>query len=121
MINNHCVRFTSFSKCSKHRGTDSHMIDEFCHVLGAVILQPREVEQLRYLPHLHHVVLTHRLSQRLPTDALESRQQIHVGHAEHVKHIFCSELEIKKIYVYAISQSADGKDGFPTDTGSFVK
>lgn len=75
---------------------DSHLIDEFCHVLCAVILQPREVEQLRYLPHLHHVVLTHRLSQRLPADALESRQQIHVGNAQHVKHVVCSELGIAK-------------------------
>lgn len=93
------------------RDTNSHLIDEFCHVLGAVILQPQEVEQLRNLPHLHHVVLTHHLSQRLPTDALESRQQIHVSHAQHVKHIVFSELGIKKC-MYMQS----GKDGFPTDT-----
>lgn len=93
---------------------DSHLIDKFCHVLCAVILQPREVEQLRYLPHLHHVVLTHRLSQRLPADALESRQQIHVGHAQHVKHIVCSQLGMKN--TSAFNQLAEGKDGFLSDT-----
>lgn len=53
------------------------------------------MEQLGHLPHLHNVVLTYHLSEHLPTKALQSRQQIHVGHAQHVKHVLCCELDIK--------------------------
>lgn len=60
--------------------TDTHPLDDFGHELRALILQPGQAKQLGRLPHVQDVVLTQRLRERLPTQMLQPRQQIHVGH-----------------------------------------
>lgn len=75
--------------------TGTYLINNLSHVLHTLILQPGELEKLCRLPHVHHVVLAQSLRQGFPTEALQSRQQIHVGHAQHVEHALYHQLRGK--------------------------
>lgn len=75
--------------------SDAHLINNLSHVLHALILQSGELEKLCCLPHVHHVVLAQSLRQGFAAEALQTRQQIHVGHAQHVKHTLCHQLHGK--------------------------
>lgn len=90
----------------QHRDTDTHPINYLGHELCAVILQSRETEKLCSLPHEQNVVLTYSLSECLPTEALQPRQQIHVGYTQQVIHVLCCWLDIKRIS----SQLSDNND-----------
>ena len=67
--------------------THTHPLDDLGHELCALIFQPRETEKLGCLPHVQNVVLTYSLTERLPTQTLQPRQQVHVSHAQDIKHV----------------------------------
>lgn len=75
------------------RVTHTYPLNDLCHELCALILQPRKTEELGRLPHVQDVVLTNRLGERLPTETLQPRQQVHVSHAEHIKHAVHRQLD----------------------------
>lgn len=74
-------------------------LDDLGHELGAVILQPRQMEKLCHLPHVNNVVLAYGLRECLATNTLQPRQQIHVGHTQHVKHDICYQLCVVSVDV----------------------
>lgn len=69
-----------------------YLLDDLCHVLSALVLQAGELEQLCDPPDADDVVLVKDLSQGPAAQALETRQQVHVCHAQHVVGVFRGQL-----------------------------
>lgn len=88
----HCtVRFMgTCGECS--RECFCYLLDDLCHVLSALVLQAGELEQLCDPPDADDVVLVEDLSQGPAAQALETRQQVHVCHAQHVVGVFRGQL-----------------------------
>lgn len=97
---NHLINFKSWNhsvttELNTYR--DAHPLNDLGHELGALILQPGETEKLGRLPHVQDVFLTYGVGERLPAEALQPRQQVHVSHAQHVEHVLHHQLHrIKK-------------------------
>ena len=92
----HCaVRF--MGTCGKCSGECfCYLLDDLCHVLRALVLQPGQLEQLCNPPDADNVVLIEDLSQGPATKALEPRQQVHVCHAQHVIGVFRGQLAMER-------------------------
>lgn len=82
------------AKCSG--GCLQYLLDDLCHVLRALVLQPGELEQLCNPPDADNVVLIQDLSQSPATQALEPGQQVHVCHAQHIIGVVRGQLEWKE-------------------------
>lgn len=79
--------------CAKHsREHSCYLLDDLGHVLRALVLQPRQLEQLCNPPDADNVVLFEDLRQGPAAQALEPRQQVHVCHTQHVVGIFRGQL-----------------------------
>lgn len=92
----HCaVRF--MGTCGKCSGECfCYLLDDLCHVLSALVLQPGQLEQLCNPPDADNVVLIKDLSQGPATKALEPRQQVHVCHAQHIVGVFRGQLAMER-------------------------
>lgn len=51
---------------------------------------------------MKHAVLAQRLGQQLPTQPLQSRQQVHVGHTEHLVHVIQGQLANHTASIYYV-------------------